>query len=169
MNRFLFSSLLPLLLVGATALPAPAQPEVTPGAEAKPTQPPTTVTSESLRLDMSKRHGIFSGDVKVEGTDFTMTARELEVFFDAGSKVERLVAIGEVKIVQPNRETTSNRADYDVRTNKILLTGSPKIIDGGRTITAPEIVIDRTDNSMKTGGDQGGGKTKLIIPGGVGK
>ncbi len=162
--------LLTLFALCLLALPAWAQtsPLASEANENKKTKPPTTVTSESLRLDMSKRHGIFSGDVKVEGSDFTMTARELEVFFDDDSKVERLIAIGDVKIVQPNRETTSNRADYDVRTNKILLTGSPKIIDGGRVITAPEIVIDRTDNSMKTGGDAGGGKTRLVIPGGTG-
>ncbi|MEM1059162.1 MAG: LptA/OstA family protein [Verrucomicrobiota bacterium] len=153
-----------LICLLATVATATAWAQTEPAAPGQPTQPPTTVTSDTLRLDMDKRFGVFSGNVKVEGTDFSMDSRELEVFFDAKSKVERLVAIGEVKIVQPGRETTANKADYDVRTNKILLTGSPKIIEDGRTITAPEIVIDRNTNSMQTGG----GGTKLVIPGGVG-
>jgi len=151
------------------AVTAHAQDAVTPGAstpaDGKTTDPPTTVTADSLRLDMSKRYGVFSGNVKVEGTDFNLTSKELEVFFDSKSKVERLVAMGDVRIIQPNRETTANKADYDVRTNKILLTGSPKIDENGKIITAQEIVIDRTDNSLKTSG----GKTTLKIPGGVGK
>jgi len=77
-------SLLPLLAFCFLLAPAWAQtsPLASEAAENRKTKPPTTVTSESLRLDMSKRHGVFSGDVKVEGSDFTMTARELEVFFD---------------------------------------------------------------------------------------
>lgn len=115
----------------------------------------TTVTSEQFSLDMGKvpKQGFFTGNVLVAGTDFKMTADEMTVFFaEKDNKVEHLIARGNVQIEQPDRTAKANQAEYTVADDKIVLTGSPEVVQNKNRVSGTKITIYRSSNRMETDG-----------------
>lgn len=129
-----------------------------------PAPKPTVVTSDTFWMDLSQQQGHFTGNVKVTGSDFEMTARELKVYFTPDNKIDRLTAQGDVIIVQPDRRTKSGQADYFLRENKIVLTNAPEVNDAGKIITGKEIRFYRASDRMEVEGGGGGARTRIVIP-----
>ncbi len=115
-------------------------------------QGPTTITSDQFRLDMAKKEGVFLGSVEVTGEGFYLKSRELQLFFGADSKIERMIARGEVEMKQANRTTHSNQAEYILAEDKIILTESPEVIQDRNRIIGNVITIYRTANKMEIDG-----------------
>jgi lipopolysaccharide export system protein LptA len=115
--------------------------------ETKPNQ--TVITSEQFRLDMGKHQGVFSGNVLISSTNFKMRAPEMTVIFgETDNRIEKLIAKGGVEIEQPDRTAKANQVDYTVSDDKILLSGSPEVLQGKNKITGTTIAIYRKDNRM---------------------
>ncbi|PTX92781.1 hypothetical protein DB346_22955 [Verrucomicrobia bacterium LW23] len=134
----------------ATA-PAPVQNPSAPTGGPRP-RLPTTITADTMQMDMSRPEGnagIFSGNVKVTGTDLSMTCKELRVSFGADNKVSTIVAIGGVDIVQPRRRTQAAQADYDMANSIILLNGNPSVIDPKTSITGTRMRVDRKADTVE--------------------
>jgi lipopolysaccharide export system protein LptA len=115
----------------------------------------TVITSDVFRLDMVKKEGIFTTNVQVVAQDFRMKADEITVFFAAGTdgKIDHLLATGNVVIEQPDRTAKANQAEYGVAEDKMVLTGSPDILQkGGNHITGTTITIYRSTNRMEVDG-----------------
>ena len=96
MKTLFTSILLFVLTVQAQDTPTPA-----PAAPSSPTGS-TVIESDSLELNLGKKlgkkQGIFRGNVKVEEPRFTMTAKEMTVFFADNDAVESLEAREDVVI-----------------------------------------------------------------------
>jgi len=158
-------------------------------ARAQNVAPETTVI-ESEQLDMrstdTETTSVLTGKVVLTGTNLRLTCDRLEIVaLRAGDpkatigKVESfksLVATGNVRIVQGDREAACGRAEVIPGSDKITLTGSPVVVDhainwrwtgdelemlrGERQIrgknarfTGPPIKdlgIDKLDNKLKT-------------------
>jgi len=134
-----------LLLITQTVF-AQNKTEETPKGPAKE----TTVTSNSFRLDLTKKEGTFTGNVEVEDPKFHMESEEMTVYFDKTNKVERMVARGNVKIKQADDHNTSSReAEYFVADKKLKLTGDPVVLQGTNRVTGTVIMLypgtDRMD------------------------
>jgi lipopolysaccharide transport protein LptA len=119
----------------------------------------TVVTSDQFKLDMGKKEGVFTGSVTVKSSDFELKASEMVVYFAAdSSKVERLIARGNVTIEQEKRTARANEAEYSVASDKIVLTGSPEVTQEKNKIVGTTITIYRTDNRMQVDG-----RTKMVL------
>ena len=130
----------------------------------------TIVTSDAFRLDQSQHQGIFTGNVVVSSKNFRLKTRELTVFFSQGvapagsavtagsSKVERLVARGDVQIDMDGRTATSAEAEYTVVDGKVTLTGTPQITQGKDVITGTTITLYRADNRLEVDG-----RSRMVI------
>ena len=115
----------------------------------------TVITSDVFRLDMSKKQGVFTGNVQVVSQDFKMKSDEMTVYFAAGTdgKIDHLLATGNVVIEQPERTAKANQAEYTVADDKMLLSGTPDILQkGGNHITGSTITIYRSTNRMEVDG-----------------
>ncbi|MEM6821576.1 MAG: LptA/OstA family protein [Verrucomicrobiota bacterium] len=113
----------------------------------------TVVTSNSFRLDLQKKEGIFSGDVRVVDPTFELVAEELVAYFDQNNQVERLVARGKVSIVQGNkRNATCREALYNVLEKSIRLTGDPVVVQEGNKVAGTVIKIFPDDDRMEVDG-----------------
>jgi len=141
---------------------------------ANPDTPPagaTLITSDELRMDQMPNTpadpqghtSIFTGNVVVTGTNFRMTCEEMTVYFDTASKIDHIIAKGNVIIVQPGRITHCGQAIYYHAEDKFVLTIQPHILDNRNEIWAPEITIFRTQQSLITKGP-----TRTIIRQGIG-
>jgi lipopolysaccharide transport protein LptA len=118
----------------------------------------TVIDSDDLHMDKGARTAIFTGNVVVTGTNMNMTCEEMTVFFTQDSKIDNIIAKGNVVIVQPGRITHCGQAQYFRADDKFILTDHPDILENTREIQAPKIILYRTQGTMSTEG-----RTKTTI------
>jgi lipopolysaccharide export system protein LptA len=109
---------------------------------------PLSITSKSMVAKHLDRLVIFEGNVVLSKGDFTLTANRLEVTLapeDTGSHtmdktqepfflaskgkeaISLIEAIGDVQIAQGDRHGKAERAVYDQKDEKVILTGHPEV------------------------------------------
>jgi len=101
----------------------------------------TVIESESFdwRSTDKETTSVFTGRVVVTGTNLRLTCDRLEIVAlrsgDPGATIGKieafksLVATGNVRIIQGDREAACGRAEVLPGDDKILLTGSPVVVD----------------------------------------
>ncbi len=142
-------------LYGQGSTPAPATVAPTTGGL-------TTITSDSLDLNLGKekgkKQGLFRGNVTVDEPRFTMTAKEMTVFFADNDAVQSLEARDDVIIKRKDgsSETSSEKAIYEVTDKKLILlkvTRQPQVTTSDKKIVkADKIIIYPEDDKMTTEG-----------------
>jgi lipopolysaccharide transport protein LptA len=155
--------LIPALMLLAATGPGRAQTVDVDTGAVTPAPGSTVIQSDELHMDQMTHVAVFTGNVVVTGTNFTLKCQEMTVNFDKADKIDNIVAKGDVVIVQPGRVTHSGQAVYYHDEDKFDLTDQPMINDNGKTISAPEIIIYRTKQSLYTKG-----KSTVVIPEGSG-
>jgi lipopolysaccharide transport protein LptA len=161
LSRFLLG----LALLAATAWRLPAQTPDAGALDADAAVPPgaTVINSDELRMDQAGHTAVFTGNVVVLGANFKMNCEEMTVFFTSDSKIDNIVAKGNVIINQPGRITHCGQAQYFHDEDKFILTDQPDILQNGDEIRAPKITIYRTKQTMET---EGRTQTTIIDKGG---
>jgi len=96
-----------------------------------------------LEIDYEKNIATFKNNVKVENKDSSIYSDIMDVYFMAsdksnpkadsnsiimGSKIEKIVSRGNVKIVRGENTSYSDEAVYTAADKKIVLSGKPKLI-----------------------------------------
>ena len=158
-----------LLMTGSLAFTQDSTP--TPPAPAASTNSLTTITSDSLDLNLGKangkKQGLFRGNVTVDEPRFTMTAKEMTVFFAENDAVQSLEARDDVIIKRKDgsSETSSEKALYEMADKKLILlkvTRQPKVTTSDKKIVeADKIIIYPEDNKLET---EGKSSVKLKAP-----
>lgn len=89
---------------------------------------PIHITSDRMEGYNKKNLIIFYGSVKAVRGDTTLWADRMDIFFDREEKkVERIVALGSVKVNQEDRNAVASKATYFENGMKIILEGNPKL------------------------------------------
>jgi lipopolysaccharide export system protein LptA len=106
-------------------------------------QTPVTLTSERLSYTDSERKAHFDGGVVVKSADVTLTGNQVDAYLQprearsssspdtapgGPSQLERIVADGNISIVQPQRRAQGNHLVYTAAEEKFVLTGGPPSI-----------------------------------------
>ncbi len=107
---------------------------------------PVQIEAASLEVRDKEKKATFSGNVKVVQGDTTMRCKALVVFYDSArtrrasqagtqtmkaaapgpggsSSISRLEATGGVTVTQKDQVATGERADFDMKTNTVILQG----------------------------------------------
>ena len=111
----------------------------------------TVITSDGgLNLDYARHLAVFKKNVVVKDHRGTLKAQEMQVFFEPeGSKIDTIVAKGNVKIVQEGgRVAESENALIRSMEGVIELTGEPKIRQGKDIYSAEKITIFSKTNQV---------------------
>jgi len=89
-----------------------------------------TITCDGpMEIDQKKNMAVFQDNVVAIQDDRTLKADRMEVYFDPEThKIQETVCIGNVSILQGDNVTYSDRAVYMAATQKLTLSGSPKLI-----------------------------------------
>ncbi len=164
LDRIIFSGLgLWLALMSAPTLTW-AQAEVTHDADQ-----PVDISSNSLDADDKAGVFIFRGDVVAKQDNATIYSDQLEVYYtqtpeqnkeigaadNNNRSIQKIVASGAVRIVQNERIATGERAEYIYANSAVILTGSPKVIQGDNTVSGEKITVYLNDErSVVEGGAQ---------------
>ncbi len=126
----------------------------------------TEIEAETLEAEITEEKGylIGRGSVKLTATNLEITCNQIEVFTDVKDKegndtlgdlssIRRIIATGNVKIVQEERMATSGRAEVYPNDDYILLDEDPIVYQN-------DITIDGTGAQMRI--LRGNGRVELI-------
>ncbi len=128
---------------------------------------PLHITAARLEADQAKGLVVFSGSVKAVYGDATLYSDQLQVYFkpkpeaskgapnpsqekagqsllgDAGAeKIDRIVAKGNVRMVQEDRVATGDQAIYYKDRDEVVLTGNPQLWRAENTLKGERIIFN---------------------------
>ena len=111
--------------------PAPTGTQEHKGSPSGPS--PLTIRADRLDYLDAGRKARYAGNVELSTEDTRIDSDRLDIYFTSDKKqgdseVERAVAEGHVKIVQPMRYAKGENAVYDAQTGKIVMTGGPPTV-----------------------------------------
>ena len=100
-------------------------------------------TLEVLGMDDRTRRIRFRGNVRAELGEMVLWANELEAFYRSGdSEPERLIAEGEVRIDQGEREAFCQRAEYSRLRDQVTCMGDAVLIHGCDRVRGERIELE---------------------------
>ena len=128
---------------------------------------PLHITAARLEADQAKGMVVFSGAVKAVYGDATLYSDQLQVYFktkpeppkgapkppqekaeqsplgDMGAeKIDRIVAKGNVRMVQEDRVATGDQAIYYKDRDEVVLTGNPQLWRAENTLKGERIIFN---------------------------
>jgi lipopolysaccharide export system protein LptA len=165
---------LPLRAPGADA--TPAAPASTPAAPATPLAP-TVIESGAAEMVSTDKESTFtfSKGVKVTATNMTLTCDFLEVVarrsgdptatFGKQENFKSMIATGNVRIVQNDREAVCERAEVFPGDDKVVLSGNPKVrsTDGQYEASGPKMELLRGERIARIIGEPGE-RSRITLP-----
>ena len=132
---------------------------------------PVNITSKSLIYIDNERKAHFEGRVVAKSADATMTGNQVDVYLRArgpgaavqnsaqpvagASQIEKIIAEGQIVIVQPNRRAQGDHLVYTASDDKFVLTGGPpSIFDAERgKVTGDSLTLFRRDDRVLVEGE----------------
>ncbi len=151
-NRFMLLALF-FVLACVTSLSAAPQPSTT-ALKRDRSSKPITIKSDELKADKKGKTAVFSGHVVARQDDVTIYADKLIIYYgNQEEDVDKIEAIGSVRILQTNRIGTGGHAVYENKEGKVTLTGNPKVTQDKDSVSGKTIVyyLDE-ERSEVTGG-----------------
>ena len=122
------------------------------------------ITADSLVTDNNARIAEFSGNVKAVQGNTEVNADKLILHYRGGQtenkekgsdNIEKIEALGHVRIVFDNRVAVSEQAVYTTVDRRLVLTGKgSKITSDRNVITGNKIVLDRNNGRMEILGNE---------------
>ena len=101
-----------------------------------------TITCDGpMVIDRGRSMATFEDNVVAVQNDQTLKADRMEIYFDEEKKtIQKLICIGHVVVVRGENQTYAKKMVYNAETQKMTLSGKPKLIlltEGENAITAP--------------------------------
>lgn len=128
---------------------------------------PLKVKANELLADNEKKTAVFEGSVVARQGDLTLYADRVVVSYgDGAESLAKVEAFGHVRIVQGNREASGAHAVYDSKTARIVLDGSPKVLQGKDVITGKVITYYLDEQRSVVTGGPNERVEAVITPGG---
>lgn len=124
---------------------------------------PIDIISDKVETFTKENLILFKGNVTARQRDMVIYADAVEATVMADGKgIEKVVADGNVKVQQGVRVASCGKAIFFNSDQKVLLTGDPKVWEGGNLVSGEEIVVDLEQNKVEVKGGPGGrGKVKI--------
>ena len=124
------------------------------GSPEKGKREPIVITSRRMQADKLGDKVTFTGDVTHTKEGMTLNSDSMVVFYDVTTKgVKEIEASGNVVVRKEGRVALSNKAFYDSREEKIVLTGDARILENENQLGGEKITLFmRDDRSIVEGG-----------------
>ena len=146
---------------------------------------PVQIEAASLEVRDKEKKATFSGNVKVVQGDTTMRCKSLVVFYDSqdqkdqkgqqpaaqtmkaaapgpggSSSISRLEATGGVTVTQKDQVATGERADFDMKTNTVILQGKVVVSQGRNLMRGDKLIVNLTTGVSRV---EGSGPVSVLI------
>ena len=83
-----------------------------------------------------------------------LKAQKVEIILDENGKPKKIIAYGNVKIIEPERKVFADYAEYDLVKDVMYLKGNAKIQEKTRLLEADEITMYRKENRLVAKGNK---------------
>ena len=123
---------------------------------------------------MDENRFTFIGNVSIKGDSLDVTCDNMTVVSkknvtDTGSvgkigKIEYILAIGNVKIIQGSRVAMAGRAQILPLESKVILENSPTVIDGGSVVTGYRMILLKGEKKAIVEGGPDGERPSVSLP-----
>lgn len=165
------------ILIVALACNASAQNEATGNTASDGNK--TEIEADRLETNSEERYAEFIGNVKARQGGYRLTADKLRIYYlgDAASlgmsssepgaetKIERIVALGNVRIESEDYTVDTSRAEYDVASQVMTLTGAnSRVTQGKNTLIGSKITLYQADGRVKVDGESGKRVKVIFFP-----
>ncbi|MGZ3461850.1 MAG: LptA/OstA family protein, partial [Archangium sp.] len=128
-------------LVTAFFVAQPAQPATAPRAptrlETPPLRNPVEITSKVVSA--TRNQAVFSGDVVVKHRTLDLRCDQMTASYNGPREVTRVECVGHVHAVDGERTARGERADYDVASGQLVVTGHPEAQDPKAHLQGTEV------------------------------
>lgn len=134
---------------------------------------PIEITADQLITDNNAQTAEFSGNVTAIQGGTKITADRLILHYgsnnntpksQAANNIEKIEAMGRVRMMFDNRVAVSEQAVYTTKDRKLIFRGpSSKISEGQDEITGGEIIFDRNTKKVTIGKGDQKNQVKAII------
>ncbi len=111
--------------------------------------PGLSIQSEQASWDLKGQTVVFEGEVQAVRGAFTLACQRLEARFDSPEALRTALATGEVQVVHGERVATGERAELDVPSGRLELSGSPVLREGGRSLRGERLVLFLDDERLE--------------------
>lgn len=95
---------------------------------------PIEITSESMIAEDRNNVITFNGSVKAKKENIIIYSDTLVVHYSEKRELKSIIASGNVKLVQEDREILSEKAEYSPADDTIVFTGNPEFRENGNTV-----------------------------------
>ncbi len=124
-------------------------------AEADPAAD-VVVVARSLDYDDEAGTAIYRGNVRYSDPEHTLSAAELKIFFDSGSRVNAVEALGSIELVEltTGRRMIGQRARREVESQIVTIEGSPaRLTDPtGNAVSGSSLTWNQADGTVAVAG-----------------
>lgn len=142
---------LPLALISGTAMAQSAS--VAFGSIKADPSLPVEVTADTLDVSQLDNSAQFIGNVLVIQGVMRLSADKVQVSYKPEQKgIDRLVAIGNVILVNGPDAAESERAEYTIDSGTVVMTGSVLLSQGNTTIASNQMVVNLTNGTAQMSG-----------------
>ena len=150
------------ILLGLAGGVSPADKTRPPDSDLRPQ--PIEITADQLVSHGDQNYAEFNGNVEAAQGNFSIRSDTLKITYqrsaDAGTKgvsdadsIEKIEAIGRVKIKSDNRRAETDRAEYRMKDDVIELIGENSLVtDGKNTLTGSKITWYRKTGEITVAG-----------------
>jgi lipopolysaccharide export system protein LptA len=128
---------------------------------------PVHITSQTLEADDKAGFFVFKGDVQAQQGEVYIYSDMMTVrYSDAENRqIEKVVAEGDVRIVQLNRVATAQHAVFYQQEGRVVLTGDPQVVQGENKVEGERIVVYLNDSRSVVEGGKKSRVKAVFIPG----
>lgn len=150
---FLYRALLISVLAFAPGLSVAQGLQLGFGQSQQDTGLPVEVTADSLSVNQSDGSAVFEGNVDISQGDMRMTADKVNVhYLPDNSGIDKLVAKGNVLLVQGPDAAEANEAIYTIESGDVVMSGNVTVIQAATTISADRMVLNLENNTAQMTG-----------------
>jgi lipopolysaccharide export system protein LptA len=155
-------AVLGFLILAAAASSSPGQERRVPRGEELGSLP-IEIVADRLSADSIKNSVTFEGNVVAKQGDVTLHADRLFAEYSRGAGIiEKILAEGNVRAIQEDKEARAARAMFFNLEQRIVLSGDANLTQGGNTVNGETVTIYLRENrSVVTGGE--GGRVRAVI------
>ena len=115
----------------------------------------TTVRADEMDFNFKEGKILMEGNVIVKDNKMTIRSNDMTVFLTSDNKLKKVIADGNVRIVNPEEHRTANsgHAVYEVKEGTVVLTDNPRVEMNNNTLeNAKKIIFHRDSERVETVG-----------------
>jgi lipopolysaccharide transport protein LptA len=121
----------------------------------------TEITSNHMVANYQEKKAVFTGNVKVNNPDMTLTGEKLIVWLTEDDEIRLIEAEENVVIRMEGLSSQSGKAVYDPSTGELVLTERPQVSRQGSILQAVKFTYYQFEDRLKAESG-GGGQVRLL-------